>query len=88
MKILTTSDLYYITGGGDDGGGGESTSDSDSSSDGESCSNSEKNACIAYCSRIALPTNDFGVAFGKCMSSCYNIFAGNNINYYDGEWAV
>jgi hypothetical protein len=83
MKILTTSDLYYVTGGSDDGGGG-----GDGGSDGETCASSDKNACIAYCSSIALPTSDFGMAFARCMNSCYNLFSGSSSNYYTGEWAV
>lgn len=83
MKILTTSDLAYITGGDGEGGGDGAGGDGDSSeSSGETCAaNSDKQACIDYCSRL-LPTGGNPFTFWNCMNSCYSPFrTGSSTNY-------
>jgi hypothetical protein len=82
MKILTTSDLYYITGGDDGGGSDSSGGDSSDSSDSTTCAaTGDKSWCIDYCSRL-LPSGNNGFSFWNCMNSCYSPFrTGSNTSY-------
>lgn len=84
MRILTTSDLYYVSGGDEGGGSGEGGGEggSEGGSERETCAaNADKQACLDFCSRY-LPSGNNGFGFWNCMNNCYSPFrTGSSTNY-------
>lgn len=89
MRVLKTDDCFYVA-GGDDGDGRDGSGHDGYANDsgggwgsrGDVAATSDKNYCIAMCSRQALPTSDFGMAFARCMNSCYSPFGGNGLSFF------